>query len=190
MRSCPTGAPRGAPRRLPLLSRRRGASFFSSVSPRGCPRALPFSSVVPSSILTAFVFPFFPRFFFPLLSPLSPLSPFSSFPVFQFSRFPVFPLSRFPAFPLQIRSVFAGKNNGAEPYFRLRPAEVMSFFSFVVPLFTPHAQNRRRQGGGCRTHDFYRASGSSFDSAGAPSQVPLSAAANTGSSSAADVSSV
>lgn len=168
MRSCPTGAPRGAPRRLPLLSRRRGASFFSSVSPRGCPRALPFSAVVPSSILTTFVSPFFPRFFFPLLSPLS----------------------RFPAFPLQIRSVFAGESNGAEPYFRLRPAEMMSFFSFVVPLFTRRAKNRRRQGGGCRTHDFYRASGSSFDSAGAPSWVPLSAAANTGSSSAADVSSV
>ena len=66
-----TGASRGAPRRLPLLSRRRGASFFSSLSPRGCPRALPFSAVVPSSILTAFVSPFFPRFFFPLLSPLS-----------------------------------------------------------------------------------------------------------------------
>lgn len=78
-----TGAPRGAPRRLPLLSRRRGASFFSSVSPRGCPRALPFSAVVPLPILTAFVFPFFPRFFFPLSSPLS--------------RFPAFTLSRFPA---------------------------------------------------------------------------------------------
>lgn len=168
MRSCPTGAPRSAPRRLPLLSRRRGTSFFSSVSPCGCPRALPFSAVVPLPILTAFVSPFFPRFVFSLLSPLS----------------------RFPAFPLQIRSVFAGKNNGAEPYFRLRPAEMMSFFSFVVPLFTPRAQNRCRQGGGCRTHDFYRASGSSCDSAGAPSWVPLSAAANTGSSSAADVSSV
>ena len=81
-----TGAPRGAPRRLPLLSRRRGASFFSSVSPRGCPRALPFSAVVPLPILTAFVFPFFPPFF---------LSAFV--PAFPLSRFPAFPLSRFPA---------------------------------------------------------------------------------------------
>ena len=112
-----TGAPRGAPRRLPLLSRRRGACFFSSVSPRGCPRALPFSAVVPFADPDRFRFPFLPPFF---------LSVFS----FRFCP-------RFPAFPLQIRSVFAGKNNGAEPYFRLRPAEMMSFFSFVVPLFAP-----------------------------------------------------
>ena len=88
------GAPRGAPRRLPLLSRRRGASFFSSVSPRGCPRALPFSAVVPLPILTAFVFPFFPRFF---LSAVVPAFPLSRFPAFPLSRFPAFPLSRFPA---------------------------------------------------------------------------------------------
>lgn len=63
---------------------------------------------------------------------------FPFLPPFFLSAFvPASPLPRFPAFPLQIRSVFAGKNNGAEPYFRLRPAEMMSFFSFFVPLFTP-----------------------------------------------------
>ena len=81
-----TGAPRGAPRRLPLLSRRRGASFFSSVSPRGGPRALPFSAVVPLPILTAFVFPFFPRFFLPAFLPAFPLSRFPASNPFRFCR--------------------------------------------------------------------------------------------------------